>query len=151
MARRYSRKKGKSGSTRPTEVKKKAWTSYSKEEVEKLVVKLSKEGNSQSKIGLILRDRYGVPDIRSITSKKISQVLQENKIILKLPEDITNLIKREIVLMKHIEANNKDKTARRGLILTESKIKRLVKYYKSKNILPAEWKYDRENAKLLIN
>ena len=146
----HSRKKGKSGSKKPVERKKQSWVSYSKEETEKLVVKLANEGKSQSQIGLILRDRYGIPDVRTLTNKKIKQILKENKLVSKIPEDLTDLIKRELDLIKHLEANKKDKTAGRGLILTESKIKRLVKYYKSKNILPKNWIYNRESAKLLI-
>ena len=56
MARMHSRDKGKSGSTKPLETKKKAWIRYKESEVESLVVKLSKQGNSASQIGLILRD-----------------------------------------------------------------------------------------------
>lgn len=147
----YSRKKGKSGSKKPVEQKKQSWVVYSKEEVEKLVVKLSKEGKSQSTIGLILRDRYGIPDVRTVTEQKISQILESNKLTKNIPEDLASLIRREIQLSKHFEANKKDQSAKRGMILTESKIKRLVKYYKVKNKLPQEWKYDREKAKLLVN
>ena len=39
---------------------------------------------------------------------------------------------------------------RRGLLLTESKIKRLTKYYKRIGKLPADWTYSRENIKLLL-
>jgi len=49
-----------------------------------------------------------------------------------------------------LETNKKDSSANRGLIITESKIKRLVKYYKANSMLPKTWEYSRENAKLLI-
>ena len=45
----------------------------------------------------------------------------------------------------------KDMTAKRGLILTESKIRRLIKYYHNTGRLPLDWKYTREGAKLLVS
>ena len=44
----------------------------------------------------------------------------------------------------------KDMTAMRGLALTESKVRRVIKYYKSNDKLPEDWKYTREGAKLLV-
>ena len=53
-------------------------------------------------------------------------------------------------LRKHLEKNKKDYSSKRGLELTESKIRRLVKYYKKRKVLPEDWKYDPEKAKLLV-
>jgi len=54
MARMYSRKRGKSGSKKP--LKKAApWVKYKPKEIEEIVVKLDKEGNSSAKIGILLR------------------------------------------------------------------------------------------------
>jgi small subunit ribosomal protein S15 len=50
----------------------------------------------------------------------------------------------------HLERNKRDYTSKRGLELTESKIRRLAKYYKGKKTLPANWKWDLSQAKLLI-
>ena len=60
------------------------------------------------------------------------------------------VIKKDIAVRKHIERNSKDETARRGLILTESKIKRLVKYYKKAGKIPEEWKYDPRRVRFYI-
>jgi len=147
----YSGKKGKSGSKKPSKKTKKIWLRYSDEEVEQLIIKLSKQGYTQSKIGAILRDTYGVPDVRIILNKKIGKILRENKLAPKLPEDLLSLIKRELNIIKHLETNKKDIPARRGLILTESKINRIVKYYKREGILDKSWAYDREKAKLLVS
>lgn len=146
----YSRNKGKSGSTRPSETKKASWEKYKKEEVEALVVKLGKQGLESSKIGLVLRDSYGIRDVKLLTSKKIYQILEDNKLTRKVPEDLIALIRRNIKILDHIETNKKDMTAKRGLQLTESKIRRLVKYYKEVGKLDASWKYTREGAKLLV-
>ena len=151
MARMHSRKKGKSGSIKPLKKVKPTWIRYSDTEVESLVVKLSKVGNNSTKIGLILRDTYGVPDVKLVTQKKISQILENNKLTPEYPDDFTSLIKKEITLLKHADKNKKDQVAKRGLKLTSSKIHRLAKYYKRKGILPEDWKYDREKAKLIVS
>lgn len=149
MARMHSGKKGKSGSERFGIDKPKSWVRYSPKEIEALIIKLGKTGKRASEIGLILRDSYGVPDVKIITNKKITRILEDNKITSELPEDLSSLIRRQTELEKHILGNHKDRVARRGLQLTESKINRLVKYYKSTERLPENWKYDKEKAKLL--
>ena len=72
MSRMHTGKKGKSGSNRPEERSKPAWVRYGDKEVIMLIQKLSKEGNSPSQIGLILRDVYGIPDVRPIINTKTS-------------------------------------------------------------------------------
>lgn len=146
----YSGKHGKSSSTKPVKKTKPVWLSYKPKEVETLVVKLAKAGNSPAMIGLILRDTYGIPDVKTVTKKKITQILKENKLESKLPSDLADLIKRFIAVQKHMEINKKDYTGKRGLQLVESKIKRLVKYYKSKGVLPQEWRFDKNRAKMLV-
>ena len=146
----YSRKKGKSGSTKPISTKKLTWLRYTNKEVEHFITKLAKEGKTSSQIGLILRDTYGVPDVKSTLKKKITIILKEKGLSKKLPEDLTNLIKKQIKIMKHLETNKKDQPSKRGLTLTESKINRLVKHHKESGKLPQDWKYDSKKAKLLI-
>jgi len=150
MARIYSRKKGKAGSTRPSVRKEPTWQPYKGPEVEALIVKLSKEGKTPSQIGLALRDSYGVPDVKTTTKKQIVQILKEKNITSKLPEDLTALLRRVIDLVKHMGSNKQDMTAVRGLTITESKIGRLVKYYKRTKKLPESWKYSRDNVQLLL-
>ena len=150
MAKFYSGKKGKSGSKKPSQLTKLNCVRYSEKEIESLILKLFKAGNTQSKIGLMLRDSYGVPSVSLITNKKITKILKDNKLLPELPEDLTSLIKRQIKIMEHLENNKKDETAKRGLMLTESKVRRLVNYYKMKGRLSKDWKYNREQAKLLV-
>ncbi|MFH1455812.1 MAG: 30S ribosomal protein S15 [archaeon] len=150
MARMYSRRRGKSSSTKPIKKVKPSWLTYTPKEIEQLIVKLAKTEITASKIGLILRDTYGVPDVKTVTNKKISEILKQNKLNPKLPEDLTALIKKHIALIKHYGANKHDKVSKRGAQLTFSKIRRLAKYYIKKKILPQDWKYDEKKAKLLI-
>ncbi|KXS46863.1 MAG: small subunit ribosomal protein S15, partial [Methanohalophilus sp. T328-1] len=93
---------------------------------------------------------YGVPDVKLATGKKLTAILKENEVAAGVPEDLYNLIVKAIGLRKHVAANNKDVHNKRPLQLTESKIRRLVKYYKANKVLPAEWKYKPETAEMLI-
>lgn len=150
MARMYSRKKGKAGSKKPLSEKPKPWLSYTPQEIEQLIVKISKTGKNTAQIGMILRDSYGIPDVKKITNKTITKILKEHKLESKLPEDIANLIKKQIKIIKHLEANKHDMPSRRGLMLTESKINRLKKYYKRKGVLPQDWAYSKEQVKITV-
>ncbi len=150
MARMYSRRRGKSGSKKPLAKTKQSWLRYKPKEVEMLIMKLAKEGKTASKIGLTLRDSYGVPDVKLITGKTITKILNEKKIAPKIPEDLMALIKKSIKIRKHREENKQDNTSLRGLQLTESKINRLVKYYKQAKKLPVDWKYDVKSIKLFV-
>ena len=137
-------RKGKSHSIRPVSKRSPAWCKYEPEEVEALVVKLAKEEISQSKIGVILRDQYGIPLIYSITGKRINTILNEAKLSQPIPEDISNLIKKATRLRRHLGRNKGDLINKRALALTESKVRRLAKYYAKKRILPKDWKYKPE-------
>lgn len=150
MAKMHSRKKGKSGSKKPIKKVKKSWVRYSAREVEQLTLKLAKAGKTPSQIGMILRDNYGIPDVKVITKKSITKILEENKLLPQIPEDLAALIGKAIKLMKHIDNFKKDRTVKRGLVLTESKIHRLSKYYQRTGKLGKDWKYERSKAKMLV-
>lgn len=150
MASMHTRRKGKAGSKKPNRTTKPVWVTYDLKTIEQLIIKLVNSGKTSSEIGIILRDSYGIPDVKLITNKKINQIIRENNLQKKVPEDLTALIKKGIIIAKHLESNKQDEVSKRGLSLTESKIKRLIKYYKRVALLPNNWKYNREEAKLLI-
>ena len=150
MARMYSRKRGKHGSKKPPVKKPPRWLAYKKEDVERLVVELAKKKYSSAMIGLILRDQYGIPDVKLITGKKISQIMKEHGLYPEIPEDLLNLLRKAVKLREHLEKHKKDKHSRRGLENLESKIRRLVKYYIRRKVLPKDWTYSPERAKLLV-
>lgn len=150
MARMHSRKRGKSGSTKPIKKSKPTWLRYKPKEIELLVTKLAKDGKSSSEIGLILRDNYGIPDVKIVCGKTITKIIEEKKLLPELPDDLVALIRRSVLIKKHLEQNHKDETANRGLTLTESKIKRLVKYYKRSGKLESEWKFDPDRAGFFV-
>ena len=149
MARMHSRKKGKSGSTKPMK-KSASWVKLKPAEIEEIVVKLAKKGKTSSQIGIELRDAYGIPETRMFTKMKVSQIMKKHNVYSKFPEDMFNLMKKAVSLHAHMQKNKKDYTSKRGLELTESKVRRLAKYYKREGILPKDWKYNYEKAKLLV-
>jgi len=146
----HSRNKGNSGSHPPLNAAKPTWVRHSEKEVELLVAKLAKEGKTASEIGLLLRDSYGVPSVKLVAGKTIRQILEEKNLAGELPEDLNALIRRSVILRKHLSTNKQDMGAKRGLQLTESKIKRLAKYYKQIGRLDPLWKYDPANIKLYL-
>ena len=149
MARIHARHRGRSGSSRQTREKNPKWAPKSKD-VEKEVTKLASEGLSTSQIGITLRDMHGVPSVKLATGKSILGILKENEASPSLPEDLTNLMRKAVRLGEHLKVNNKDIHNTRALRLTEAKILRLVKYYRSNKVLPDGWKYSLANAKLLV-
>ncbi len=150
MARMHARKKGKSGSTKPAIKQLPGWVKHSKEEVIKLVIALRGEGKSTSVIGQILRDTHGIPSIKAIVGKNTKKILIENKLYTDYPEDLLNLMRKAVRLSKHMKLNTMDKHNKRALQLTESKIRRLVKYYKGKKVIANDWYYKPEQAALIL-
>ena len=57
-----------------------------------------------------------------------------------LPEDLYCLIKKAVAMRKHLERNRKDKDSKFRLILVESKIHRLARYYRKSRQLAPHWK-----------
>ena len=151
MARMHSRKKGKSGSVRPPRLTDPpVWIELSPNMVENEVVKLAKKGFSKSMIGVKMRDSRGIPLVKVVTGKKISQILENNDIKSPLPEDLTNLVKKALNVRKHLEENHKDLEAKKGLNRIESKIFRLIKYYRKKGILAQDFKYVPDKIRTLV-
>ncbi|MCC7570880.1 30S ribosomal protein S15 [Candidatus Micrarchaeota archaeon] len=150
MARMHTRKRGQSGSRKPNIKVPPEWVQYSPKEVESMVVKLSKEGNSPAMIGMILRDQYGVPDVKLICKKTLTELLKKNGIKTEIPEDLLNLIKKAVKMRRHLTDNTRDTSNKTKLIFVESKIRRLGKYYAKNGYLPAKWRYDPKIAALLV-
>ena len=150
MARMHSGAKGKSRSTKPSKKVVPSWLKYKPKEIEFLIVKFAKEGKSPSQIGIYLRDEYGIPDVKAVVKKSLSQILKEKNLLKEVPEDLMALIRKAVLLRKHMGDNKQDMSALMGLVLTESKIKRLTKYYRRKGRLPLTWKYDPEKIKLVV-
>jgi small subunit ribosomal protein S15 len=150
MARMHSRKKGASRSRPPTVEKAPDWSDVSKEELEKLVIKLHDSGLPSTKIGLTLRDQYGVPSVRLVLGKNMNRFLKENSSIPEIPEDLSNLMRHSLQVRKHLKTNVKDVHNKRALQLMENKIRRLVKYYHDSGRLARSWEYRPETVEMLV-
>jgi small subunit ribosomal protein S15 len=150
MGRMHSGSKGKSGSSKPYIKEVPSWQAYKAKEVEALVVKLAKDKHSAAKIGLILRDMYGIASVQTTTQKSVTEILTEKGITKQLPQDMIDLIRKYIGITKHVEQNNQDKTAKRGLVLAQSKLARLAKYYKRTGKIAADWKFDTAKAGIYL-
>jgi len=60
------------------------------------------------------------------------------------------LLKKAVRLREHLERYKADKHSLRGLENLESKIRRLAKYYSREGVLPENWRYSPEEAKLIV-
>lgn len=149
MSRMHSSAKGQSGSKKPIK-KIPSWMRYKEKELEKLIIKLAKSGNTPSEIGMILRDNYGIHSIKAIANKTINAILKENSLQKDIPEDLMALFRKLLKEKKHLEKNKHDQSARRGALLTDSKIRRLIKYYKKSGRMAKDWTFDPEKVKIYI-
>ena len=150
MARMHSPGRGKSGSTKPLVDKAPEWSNTDAKEVTELILSLAAEGHTPTTIGTILRDQHAVPDVRLVLGKRLGQVLAENEITPKYPEDMMSLMRRALRLIDHLESNRKDRHNSRQLELTESKIRRVSRYYKGRGQLDTEWTYKRDELRLMV-
>ena len=110
------------------------WSDVAADDIEARVVELAEQGHDPSQIGMKLRDEgvkgTPVPNVKLATGKKVTEILEENDAKPDLPEDLRNLMERAIRLRRHMEENGNDAQNKRALQNTESKIRRLVSYYR---------------------
>ena len=149
MAKLHSRKRGKSKSKKP-KVREKTQNKYSDEEIKQKIIELVKKGTRPSEIGLILRDEYGVGDLRVVLGMRLMEFLAEEKALQAYPQDLIDLIRKAVRVRNHMKDNKQDKHNGVKLTHIESKIHRLVKYYKKEKVLSGDWKYDYKTAPLLL-
>merc|ERR1711972_290468 len=112
--------------------------------------KLAKKGLTPSQIGVTLRDSFGIPQVKNVTGNKILRILKTNGLSPDLPEDLYYLIKKAVSIRKHLDKNRKDKDSKFRLILVESRIHRLARYYKRVKALSATFKYVSATASALV-
>ena len=150
MGRMYGKGKGISASALPYKKTPPSWLKITATEVEEHCCRLAKKGLTPSQIGVILRDQNGIAQVRSITGNKILRLLKKNGMAPELPEDLYCLIKKAVNVRKHLERNRKDKDSKFRLILIESRIHRLARYYKRTKALPPTFKYESSTASALV-
>ncbi|WP_254537767.1 30S ribosomal protein S15 [Halomarina litorea] len=153
MARMHTRRRGSSGSDRPAADEPPEWSDVDSGAVEERVVELAEQGHDPSQIGMKLRDEgvqgTPVPNVKLATGKKVTEILDEHDAGEDLPEDLRNLLARAVRLREHMEEHPGDSQNKRALQNTESKVRRLVDYYRG-DVLAEDFKYSYAAAQRLL-
>lgn len=153
MARMHTRRRGQSGSDRPATEDSPEWSDLDQEAIETRIVQLAEAGHDPSQIGMKVRDEgvqgTPVPDVKLATGKKVTEILAEHDADPDVPEDLRNLMERAVGLQEHMNEHRNDHQNKRALRNTESKIRRLVDYYRGDE-LEESFKYDYETAKEIV-
>jgi len=147
MGRMHCPGKGKSRSSLPYNRSAPAWI---KKDIKNTIINMAKKGYTPSKIGTELRDQHGIPQFKFLNGDTINRVLKKHGLAQSLPEGLYYLIKKAVVLRKHLERNRKDKDAKFRLILIESRIHRTARYHKTAKHLPPNWRYESGSAAALV-
>ncbi|CAZ85690.1 unnamed protein product [Tuber melanosporum] len=150
MGRLHSNGKGISASAIPYSRTRPTWLKTTAEQVEDMICKRAKKGDKPSEIGVYLRDQHGIAQVKVVTGNKILRILKAHGLAPEIPEDLYWLIKKAVSVRKHLERNRKDKDSKFRLILIESRIHRLSRYYKTVGALPPTWKYESATASTLV-
>ncbi|TVU00732.1 hypothetical protein EJB05_53842, partial [Eragrostis curvula] len=146
----YAQPRGISSSALPYKRTPPTWLKTAASDVEEMITKAAKKGQMPSQIGVLLRDQHGIPLVKSVTGSKILRILKAHGLAPEIPEDLYFLIKKAVAIRKHLERNRKDKDSKFRLILVESRIHRLARYYKRTKKLPPTWKYESTTASTLV-
>merc|ERR1711924_405547 len=142
--------KGISSSATPYRRSPPSWLKMKPADVTDHISKLAKKGVTPSKIGVTLRDSFGVPQVKTVTGNKILRILKVAGLAPTIPEDLYHLIKKAVSMRNHMDKNRKDKDSKFRLVLVESRIHRLARYYRRTKQLPANWKYSAGSASALV-
>lgn len=150
MGRMHSKGKGISRRCLPYRKAPPSWVQISASDLTEKIVQMAKRGQSPSQIGVVLRDQHGIPQVKGVTGSKILRILKVQGVAPSIPEDLFHLIKKAVNVRKHIEKFRADKDGKFRLILIESRIHRLARYYRNVKALPPTWRYQSKKASTLI-
>eukprot|EP01001_Neometanema_parovale_P000033 NODE_10035_length_612_cov_645.118609_g9763_i0.p1 GENE.NODE_10035_length_612_cov_645.118609_g9763_i0~~NODE_10035_length_612_cov_645.118609_g9763_i0.p1 ORF type:complete len:152 (+),score=34.92 NODE_10035_length_612_cov_645.118609_g9763_i0:65-520(+) len=150
MGRMHSNGKGIARSVCPFRRTKPSWLKISTRDVVDKICKLSRKGVTPRQIGVILRDSHGIGSVKAVTGRKILRILKHNGLAGEIPEDLYHMIKKAVAIRKHLEKNRKDMDSKFRLVLVESRIHRVARYYRRIKQLPPTWKYESATAQQLV-
>ncbi len=149
----HTRRRGSSDSDKPVVDEPPEWSDVESDRIEEYVVELAETGLSPSEIGLRLRDAgvdgTPIPDVKLATGKKVTEILEEHDAAPEIPEDLRNLLEKAVRLREHIDENGQDFRNKHALQNVESKVRRLVNYYRGDE-LPEDFSYSYDRAKELV-
>lgn len=153
MAKMHSKKKGKSKSRKPVLDSSefgKGTDKLSKDEIAELAVNYAKQGMSPALIGERLKREHGVDYVKQATGSRLVRVLESRGVKAEYPHDMLDLMTKAVRVRRHLAKNKQDTYSRIRLIRIESKLLRLTRYYRSRGVLPSRWKYDPQQAELIV-
>jgi len=149
----HTRRRGSSGSDKPAADDSPEWSDVDADAIEARVVELAEQGQDPSVIGITLRDEgvkgVPIPDVKLATGKKVTEILAAHDAAPELPSDLKHLFARAVRLREHMDDNGQDYQNKRALQNTESKIRRLVNYYRGDE-LDETFTYTYETAAELL-
>lgn len=126
------------------------WVELKEAEMTELILGMGKKGAKPAAIGQALRDQHGIPNVKSITGKSITEILAAGGQKAAYPPDLLSLVERAVRVRRHLKENTADTHNGRQLNNIESRIRRLARYYEKEGKVPAGWRYDPETAALLV-
>lgn len=105
------------------------WLKYTPDEVKAIILKLGNKGMTSEKIGLTLRDQYGIPKTK-LFGFKIKEVLEEKE---KYEDpNVKNLKSNLNTIEQHYKKNKGDQKAKRSLIIIKAQLKKREEYLTKK-------------------
>ena len=107
------------------EMQKPTWVKMKEPELKKVILELS-ESHAPSKIGIILRDQYGIPTTK-VFGKKLKAYLKE--LGIERNEDFENAAKKVEGLKEHLKENITDRKAKHKLQHAQSRLNIIKKYF----------------------
>lgn len=99
------------------------------EDTERIIIEIAKKEKSPAKIGLILKEKYGITRTKAL-GKKITHILKQNKI--EYDDDLAIVNKKIVSLEEHCKKNKQDKRANRELVKFIGLRKKLERYKEKK-------------------
>jgi len=106
-----------------------AWLKMSEADLKKIIAELA-EKNEPAKIGLILRDQYGIPSTR-LYGKKLSHYLKD--LGLESNTELRNAQRKMEGIKEHLKENVTDRKAKHRLQKAQSRYNILKKYFAKRN------------------
>jgi small subunit ribosomal protein S15 len=106
------------------------WLKLSEEEIKKIIAELMQKEQQPAKIGIILRDQYGVPTTK-VYGKKLLKIMKELGYNVQI--ELKNKEKKVERMKEHLKENITDKKTKHKLQKAQSNLNIVRKYWKKKS------------------
>lgn len=107
-------------------------------------------GNGHQAIGHSYSHEPVCLQVCHVTGSKILRILKKKGLAPEIPEDLYCLIKKAVSVRKHLDKFRQDKDAKFRLILIESRIHRLARYYREVKAVAPNFKYEAATASTMV-